>query len=187
MKPFHASDTATIEFISPGLYEITLEVQDDDGGVSAVDVPKLITGNEFCSRSQGFWKHQFSGKGKPHFREDTLQRYLDLVSEASGYFGEVISLDNIESADRVMNPKGPDKLEKAEAQLLAAWLNFTDGSVAWDEIVQIEDGTTLSVGEALVQVESMLSDPHSTDADFVKALEIAESVNLQDEGNSSCD
>ena len=70
---------------------------------------------------------------------------------------------------------------------ISAWLNYVNGAVDWNQTVLLQDGTTPSLSEALVQVERILEDPHSMDEDYVQALVIAEAINVLDEGNSSCD
>ncbi len=51
-----------------------------------------VTGGRDCSRSQGFWRHQFSDLGRNHFTVVTLQTCLDLVDFASGVFSELAEL-----------------------------------------------------------------------------------------------
>jgi len=81
--------------------ELRVKVTDDDGGVSEIDcLAKLITGDSECAKSQGFWKHQVSGKGKPQVDEATVLAFLEIVTFGSGIF----DLATLESANNVFSP-----------------------------------------------------------------------------------
>jgi hypothetical protein len=168
------------------VYFPSVEAADDDGGIDVVQFSKLITGAEYCTRSQGFWKHQFSGKGKAQIDEETLLRYLDIVETASSYFSEVISIDSLEDADEVLNPKGSDKRLKAEAQLLAAWLNFAHGAVGWDQSVPLSDGETQPFHDVVAEAEELLLNPDASHEDLEEAKDLAESINLFHENDGFC-
>ncbi len=66
--PFSATDTASFTPTLPGVHLIEVKVIDDDlkgDEDRAFDrLPKLVTDNQECTSSQGFWKHQFREKGK---------------------------------------------------------------------------------------------------------------------------
>ena len=97
-----------------------------------------MTGDGDCTRTQGFWKHQFSLKGKHHIDDPALQAYLALINFASAVFSEQTPAATLAEAREVMWASGPDMRDKAEAQLLAAWLNFAWGAVGWDEMIDTD-------------------------------------------------
>ena len=108
--PFTASHSLSVTFAAPGVYTVTAQVVDDDGGTDAGSLdrlPKLVTDNCDCTKSQGFWKHQLSLKGKHQIDDPTLRLYLGIIRFASGLFGpgDPITLDSLDDARRIMNPQ----------------------------------------------------------------------------------
>ena len=77
---------------------------------------------------------------------------------------------------------------KAEAQLLAAWLNFAHGSVGWDELIDTDkDGIgDTSLSEVGPRVEAILPNPIPSQQELVRAKDLAEAVNLLDHGTEGC-
>jgi hypothetical protein len=186
--PFSASDSAGVTFTGPGVYAIAIDVADDDGGADSANLPKLVTGDGDCTRSQGFWKHQFSKKGKHQIDDATLEAYLGMVNIASAVFSEQVPASTIEEARGVMWARGPSMRDKAEAQLLAAWLNFAHGSVGWDEMIDTDgDGVDdTPFHQVMPEAEATLLDAEATHKELVHAKDLAEAVNLHDEGNPAC-
>jgi hypothetical protein len=189
--PFHAVDVAAATFALPGVYDLTLTVSDDDGGSALVGFTKLVTGAEACSLSQGFWKHQFSGQGKEHIDDATLQAYLQLVNFASRVFSESVPASTLAEAKLVMKARGSGTRAKAQAQLLAAWLNFANGAVGRDQAVPLDDdddgAPTLPFHELIAQAETILLDLDASRRDLKHAKDLAEAVNLLDEDNEACE
>ena len=185
--PFSASDTASVTFADPGVYTVRVDVTDDDGGSDFDDLPKLVTGNGDCAYSQGFWRHQFRGRGKPHFDTATLQAYLDLVNFASGLFSEQVAAAIPAEAQAVFAPGG-SFYDKAVRQALAAWLNWASGGVAWDEPIDLDGDLVPDVqfSALIAMVEAILLDPGASRADIELAKDLAEAVNLLDE-DTACE
>ena len=189
--PFAAMDRATTNFADPGIHQITVVVSDDDGGTASATLPKLVTGTDECTRSQGFWKHQFSGQGKEHIDNATLQAYLEVVNFASAVFSESVPASTLAEAKLVIKARGSGTRAKAQAQLLAAWLNFANGAVERDEAVPLDDdddgAPTLPFHELISQAETILLDLDASRRDLKQAKDLAEAVNLLDEDNEACE
>ena len=185
--PFSASDTASVTFADPGVYLVRVDVTDDDGGGAFDELPKLVAGAGDCAYSQGFWRHQFRGRGKPHFDVTTLQAYLDLVGFASGVFSEEVAASIPAEAQAVFSPGG-SFYDKAVRQTLAAWLNWASGGVAWDEGIDLDGDMApdMEFSVLIAMVEAILLDPDSDHADLEMAKDLAEAVNLLDE-DSLCE
>lgn len=160
---------------------MTIEVTDDNTGAARDRLAKLVTGTRACTRSQGFWRHQASDKGQQHIEDTTLGRYLVVTNVASSVFSELTAAATIEQAHDVLSPQGPSMRDKAEAQLLAAWLNFSSGAIGWTETV---NGT--AAGERLTRAEAILTDADATHQELEHAKDLAEAVNLHDQDNPDC-
>jgi hypothetical protein len=195
--PFSATDGASVTFSAPGVYTVSVQVVDDDGGSDSDSLSKLVTGDCECARTQGYWRHQFSGKGKQHIDNATLQAYLNIVGFASGVFSESVPASTLAQAKAIFLPggdgdSGPSNMRgKANAQALAAWLNFASGAVGWNELVPVrltEDGPTVTMtfSAAMAQVEAILLNPSASHSELVKAKSIAASINEMDEHNGAC-
>lgn len=188
VHPFIAYDTSAGVFYESGITTLSLDVYDDDGGTSQSQVPVMVLGNDLCSRSQGFWKHQLSNKGKKQIDEARIDSYLDIVNFASSYFSEIVDVNNRGSASDIMNPKGSDMRGKAQAHLLAAWFNFANGSIGWTEKVDTDgDGVVdKPFFEAILEVEDTLRSSDATHKDLVGAKDIAERINSTNSTSQSC-
>ena len=186
--PFSASDSASMTPPAPGVYTVAATVTDDDGGSTSASLPKLITDDRDCTRTQGFWKSQFSTKGKHQVDDATLNAYLSIVNFASAVFSEQVPASTIPQARAVMDVSGPSMRDNAEAQLLAAWLNVAQGAVGWDELVDTDgDGVgDKPFYQVTSEAEAILLNPDATHLELEHAKDLAEAVNLHDAGNPLC-
>jgi choice-of-anchor C domain-containing protein len=101
--PFSVSNTSPVTFTAPGVYTIGVSVADDDGGVASDLLGKLVTDDCDCTKSMGYWKHQFDPKRKGGnlIPQATLQTYLDVIGNASAIFVGLTP----EQAHEILNPK----------------------------------------------------------------------------------
>jgi len=156
-----------------------------------MSIQKLVTDDYPCTRSMGFWRHQFRGKGKQHIDDQTLEGYLEVANFSSGYNSEIRSVTTLDEAMDILDPSGPGMLHKADAQLFSAWLNFASGSVNWDQLIPIEDedGSIIELPfhDLIARAEALLLDPESTDPEYELAKDYAEAINLLDENSVQCD
>jgi DNA-binding beta-propeller fold protein YncE/PKD repeat protein len=186
--PFSMTDNAWVTFLGPGVHQIGIAVADDDGGSASVSLPKLVTGADSCSRSLGFWKHQFSEPGAGKIDFDVLNAYLELTGFASVIFSEQVPAANFQQAHGVFWSPQKDIRTLAVAQFLAAWLNFSNGAVGWEEWIDTDKDKTgdLPFSQLMAEVESILLDPGTTHGQLVYAKNLVEAVNLRDVKNRSC-
>ena len=131
---------------------------------------------------KGFWKHQFSEKGRHHIDDETLQAYLDIINFASGFFSEEELARDIMEARTVMWAKGFMMCDKAEAWLLSSWLNFANGGVEWDEMINTDffGKPDYPFYEVMNKVECILSRENPRFWELLQAKLLCLSVNLSD-------
>lgn len=109
VPPRAATNAAFVTFAAPGVYTLTVQVRDDDGGSATDGQSKLVVDDCDCTKSQGFWKHQLSLRGKHQFDDPTLRLYLSIVRFASGLFGpgDPTALDTLDQARASLDPQQP--------------------------------------------------------------------------------
>lgn len=180
--PFSASDTVSQTIDELGAYTLSVTVSDDDGGSATASVSILVTGDGERSRSLGYWRHQTSGTGKVDYEPADLEALLGVVDVSSAVF-PVDSTTTVETAADALHPAGSEFGPKAEAQLLAAWLNLAAGGVTWDERIDTDgDGDPdRTVGDLLIEADRIVADPSASDADLERAKDLAEAINRHDE------
>ena len=174
--PFTVDDTAEVVFTIPGVETIGVTVTDDDGGTADESLDKVITGDAERDFGNGYWKHQYTGNGQPQVDPAWLDGYLEIVAFVSGVFVEDVPLASPADAADVLSPSGSDKREVATADLLAAWLHFASGAVAWDAAVPTGGRTSAPFLDVMTEIESIVADPASTRADLQHASFLAQRV-----------
>ena len=174
--PFFAADDADVGFVLPGAYVIDVTVTDDDGGSDSESLGKVVTGDAETTEGNGWWKHQYSGGGNPHVDDAVLHGYLDIVNAVSSVFSEATNVTTLDDVHMVLSPGGDDRRIHAEADLMAAWLHFASGAVAWDASVPLEGGATLPFLDVMHQVEAIILDGAATDEALLEAELLAQRV-----------
>ena len=184
VQPRDVTDTRDHTFADACLYLVQFDVTDDDGGVSPGDeVSVVIVGNAEDTRSAGYWRHQYRGRGQIHFDAATLECYLAITRHVSAVFDEVVPLTTFAQAEAVLNEagNGGSQIRHLDRQLLAAWLNFANGGVGLFEMVDIDgdsvpDATFVDV---IVEAEAVRLDPTSTNAELEAQKDALETINVR--------
>ena len=167
-----------------GLNTVKVKAKDGVGNPATLECKPFVTvivpgNNKGDFRTIGFWKHQFSGKGKQQLDDATLTAYLEAVRYMSHVFDEQVPLASLADAKSILSLKKASMKERATQQLLASWLNFAHGAAGLDELVDtdFDNVPDTPFAEALSQMEAILLNPGATDADFEGAKNIADSIN----------
>jgi hypothetical protein len=184
IQPRNVTLTATHTYLDGCLYELRVTVVDDDAGSGFDTANVVIVGNADHTRSAGYWHHQYRQKGHVDFDTATLQCYLDIVGFMSTVFDEVNDASTLANALAVLAPggNGGNALPIFDRQLLAVWLNFANGAISLNELVDTDDNgnpdTPFAV--AVATAETVRLDPTSTRAELLAQKDIIEAINLRD-------
>lgn len=130
--PFQASHGTMADFANVGVELLALTVTDDDGGLDNANALAIVLGAADQTQGDGWWKHQYSGNGIPHIGGDLSDAYLGIVNLVSSVFSDDVDLLDANDATVVLSANGSDARAMATRNLLAAWLHFASGAVAYD-------------------------------------------------------
>ena len=164
--PFNASDSIDALYAAPGVETLNLVLSDDDGGSDNASAGVIVTGTADSSQGIGWWKHQYSGTGSPQIDAATLEGYLEIVNAVSSVFSETYLVPTIAAVHTVLSPMGSDRRDFARAQLMAGWLQFASGAVAWDATIQV-DNETVGFLPLMFNAEAVINNPAATDAELL--------------------
>jgi hypothetical protein len=180
VEPRDVTDMRTHTFSDACLYEISFLVDDDDGGHGQDQAMVIITGNADKARSEGYWQHQYSGKGNIDFDQATLECYLAIVDFVSTVFNEERDASTIEQAHDVLFLKqnqGSER-EQLDRELLTVWLNFANGAIEYLELLDTDKdgvGDTL-FGDVVAAAEAVRLDAAATDEEIREQTNILHHV-----------
>jgi len=169
--PVDVVDNLSANFDLPGVYNVTLNLNDDDGGTASDGLPLLITDNRTCTQEFPFWYQQFSGRGgRALIDEARLQGYLDVIRFASSYFDETNLLTTAD-AEALLKPGNKSIMKGPAAQMaLAAWLNFASGGVLWDENIP-------RLGETFFETMNRIDSNLSAEINLNQIINEAQAIN----------
>lgn len=185
VAPRDVTDTKTHVFEDACYYNVRFLTDDDDGGHGEDDTDVVIVGNAELIRSAGYWYTAYRRIGRRFFSDDELVCFLDMVNHLSAVFSEETDADSIDDAKDVLNPShslGEIRVQ-FDRQLLALWLNFANGAVDYDELVDtdfdnVPDTPLLDV---LCDAEAARLNPATPDSVLEDWKDILEAINLSDE------
>jgi Tol biopolymer transport system component len=183
--PFHVTHSTPAVFEKPGVQHVTVDVYDDDGAKVSMKLKVLVRGSQNCRTSLGYWIHRFKKEGYSVYSGE-LRAHLSILSAfVTSSFGE-FRPEMIDSLEEFILMDAGDKAQ-ARAQLITAWLNFTNGAVDWDEVIDDADGKRdLPYAEVLREILEILVNAGASADDLRHAIELAESINLHNRGGKSC-
>ena len=164
--PFNASDSVDALYNAPGLEVLGLVLSDDDGGSDVAGVGVIVTGAADSTEGTGWWKHQYSGIGSPQIDTATAEGYREIVNAVSSVFSETHAVNTMADVHAVLSPVGEDRRVHARAELMAAWLQFASGAVAWDATIQLNGGPVAFL-QLMSTAEAVINNPASTDAELL--------------------
>lgn len=181
IQPRDVSDTQEHTFTAC-VYEVGLGVVDDDLGASPTDtVMVLVTGDADDARQSGYWSQQYRPRGKRDFDDATLTCYLEIAGFASKVFNEAIDVSTFEQAQKLLFSSGKpvSKIEQLDRDLLTAWLNFANGAVGYDELVDTNGNGVVDTEfhSVIENAETVRLNPASTPAEIDDQRTIVSAIN----------
>jgi hypothetical protein len=185
IQPRDVTDVQVHAFADACLYEVTFSGLDDDGGTDSDSTDVVIVGNATLIRSAGYWYHQYRSNGRIFFTAEELQCYLDIVNHLSALFSEAVDADSRPDARAVLDPSHStgDIRVQLDRQLLALWLNFANGAIDYDTLVDtdFDNVPDTALLDVLCDAEADRLNPATPDSVLESWKNIVESVNLSDQ------
>ena len=187
VQPRDVLDTQAHAFTGACRYDIGYRAVDDDDDVRAgIDaLVALVTGNATRNRSAGYWYSSFDRRNSP-FTPAELACLLEIADFASRVFSELTPAQTLALARSVLNPPTTrtTAAQQLDRQLLAAWLNFANGSVDLTSLVDTNGDRRVDTPflTVMVTAETVRLAAGSTSAQLVAQKDVVERLNLRDGG-----
>lgn len=169
IQPRDVTSALSHTFAGACAYETTFGVTDDDGGAASQTAAVIIVGNGSPNQGAGYWKQQFryynSGKGQSDFAASELQCYLKIADYMSRVFDAQNDASTFLRAEDILETSQTSAiLELFDQQLLAAWLNFANGAIAWNRLVDTNGDKRPDTRflDAITAAEALRLDPNAT-------------------------
>ena len=152
VQPRDVTEEATHTYGDACLYDLTVSVDDDDNGSDDDTAVVIVTGNADESKGHGWWYNVYRPKPPKPFTNAELDCYLDIVNFFSLVFN---GIDRQAAIQLLNNPAKDDAEIQFDQQALAAWLNFANGSISLDTMVDVDgdDVVDKPFGDAMLQAE----------------------------------
>jgi hypothetical protein len=187
-QPRDVTDDKTHAFADACLYEIALTSDDDDGGHGEDSATVIIVGDAELARSAGYWQQQvkftIQDKRNANFDSATLLCYFEITKFLSTLLDEEEDLSSLQEARSILKVgKKTTDHDQLLRQILAGWLNFANGTIGPDELVDT-DGDTIpdakTFNEVITEAEAVFLNPGSTTPELLEQIAIMDSVNNMD-------
>lgn len=182
VQPRDVTDTKQHAFGDACMYLVTMATRDDDGGTSSQGVNVIITGNETRRFGAGYWYDQYRGKkgNKNSLPVARLNCYLEIADYVSDVFNEYVDASTRPKATAVLDGDGPAPPPQLHRELLTAWLNFANGAIALDDLVDTNNNgiDDTAFYDVLLEAEEIALDPTSTNAEILAMKNLLERINL---------
>ena len=170
IQPRDISAASNHAFGKACVYTSGLGVTDDDGGSTTGSLNVIIVGNNHPNRPHGYWKqqnryHAFGTGPAPDFDAATLGCYLKIAGYMSRVFDERTAAATFAQAYDVLDTSSTSQInELFDQQLLAAWLNFANGAIEWNQLVDTTGDKTADTPFliAIERAETLRLNPSAT-------------------------
>jgi hypothetical protein len=176
-------DTRDHTFGDACLYTVTFQSADDDNGVSPLDtIQVIIVGNADETITSEHWRHEFNFRDQSDFTDAELNCYLAITGYVSNVFNETRDASTIPLAAGVLALKAPPLVEEKrhlDAEILAAWLNFANGSIDWNQLIDTDKNGTGDTPfyAVMATAEAVRNSPSATKQQYIVQRDLLRRVN----------
>lgn len=181
-QPRDVTDEQVHTFGDACVYQLQLGASDDDGGAGAASAMVLVAaGQDNAVRSAGYWYQQTRSSGTRHIDAPTLSCYLQISDLVSSVLSEVRDAASFDAAAAVLrDDQGSGARQRLDRQLLAALLNFANGAVDYDALIDTNgDGVAdTAFSDVIAQAEAVRLDPEATTPAVLAQKDLLERFNL---------
>ena len=183
INPRDYVDTRDHTFGDACLYTSTFQSADDDNGFSPIDsIHVIIVGNGTERITSEHWRHEFNFRPQSDFTDAELNCYLAITGFTSLVFNERRDASTIPLAGAVLalkEPPFPVELRHLDAEILAAWLNFANGTIDWNQLIDTnKDGTgDTAFRDVMANAEAIRNSPSATKSALIEQRDLLMRVN----------
>ncbi|MET9517317.1 hypothetical protein [Streptomyces sp. NPDC002994] len=164
----------------PCLYGVSFTARDDDGAAASHRVPVSVQGERTCVAPGRRLVRQYLTGDLTGLGKERLTCYLKTVRHASAVFSETVDVSTREKAADTLFLALLDPERAFDRQLLAAWLNFANGSFGPGEKVDTDGDLKADTPflEAVQHAEKVRLDPDTTRKELAAQAKILTCVNV---------
>lgn len=148
---------------------------------NSASLTTMVTADRACTGQVPYWKYQLDpASAAPAFDAATLGAFLDITNYASTVFSEQAPASTLQEAYNLLSIQRPTVRQEARQRLLAAWLNFAQGGVGWDELINTDKDFVPDTPfhQLVANIEAILTNPNATIAQLREASRLAQAINL---------
>lgn len=184
INPRNVAHDTTHSFSGACLYTVTFTAADDDTGTDSDTVQVIVTGTPTLSRGAGYWQTAYQAKKTSPFTTAQLNCFLAISAAFSTVFNETRAADTIPTAYNDIFVKGlkGDMRQQLDRQLLAAWINFANGGVELNELLDTDNNGSLDTtfANVMATAEAVRNNLASTKTQLQAQRDILMRINGRD-------
>ncbi|WP_327133415.1 M36 family metallopeptidase [Streptomyces sp. NBC_01343] len=180
IQPRDVTATKSHAYPAACLSTLTFTSTDDDGGSASDTASVITTGNTKWAHNQAYWMKEFGGPSPKHFTAAQRACLLGVASFMSAVYGPLTDAQ----AYAILSSGSPQPRPLISQQLLAAWLNFANGSYDLSTPVDTDGDrkTDSTFGAAVANAEAVYNNPASTRDQLLKQVDVLLRFNVRDGG-----
>ncbi|MFI6001776.1 M36 family metallopeptidase [Streptomyces sp. NPDC051366] len=180
IQPRDVTATKPHAYPAACLSTLTFTGQDDDGAAASDTAAVITTGNALRARNQAYWMGEYDGRAPNRFMPAQRACLLSVASFMSAVYGPLTEAQ----AYAILSSGSPQPRPLVSQQLLAAWLNFANGS--YDLATPVDTNgdwkTDSTFGAAMARAEAVYNNPASTRNQLLSQADVLLRFNVRDGG-----